>query len=109
MVREIEAIENVPLRIEMTAEEAHTLSGLGRELSARTTWWGDVDAPRDRAVIQLQGASGGRYRVDFKNVVGVVRVGRYQIHVLPKIPQAHFWYIVNQSEIAPRVSEAQLG
>ena len=101
---EVQAIENVPLRIEMTEGEANGFSALGRELSAKTAWWGDSVSSIERSVIHVEELSGGRYKITFKDVVGAVRIGNHQIHIQPKIPSNHFWHIVSHSSLAPRIS-----
>ncbi len=106
MKREISTSEDVPLTISLSEAEAQTLSGLGRELSAKAAWWGDKEIPTDRSVIKVVEQPGGRYRVTFQDVVGMVRVGDLQVNVLPKIPSTHFWHIVCHSELAPRISSA---
>jgi len=106
MLREVSATENVPLTIDLSEDEAQALSGLGRELSAKTAWWGGKEAPADRSVINIVEQTGGQFRITFRDVLGVVRVGDLQVNVQPKIPTPHFWHIVSHSELAPRVSIA---
>lgn len=49
-----------------------------------------------------------RYRITFRDVVGVVRLPNLQINVAPKISIAHFLYIVGHSEVVPRHSTAHV-
>jgi 5-methylcytosine-specific restriction endonuclease McrBC regulatory subunit McrC len=106
MANEIEAVEGRQFDLYLTAEEAEVLSAIGRNLASTTSWWGGDTEPDSRSVIHLVGHGNGIYRVLFKDVIGLVRLGTRQIKVLPKIPIQHFLYLAGKSEIGARLSEA---
>ena len=108
MVTDVRAVENAPQTFELTEGEAQNLSALGKELASKKTWWGTKASATVGSVIKIDEQSGGRYRVTFNDVVGVVNVGRFQINVEPKIPPSHFWYIVGHSDLAPRISTTKI-
>ena len=108
MVTELRAIENKPQSFVLTEGEAQNLSALGKELASKKTWWGSKAGATVGSVIKIDEQAGGRYRVTFNDVVGVVNVGRFQINVEPKISPSHFWYIVGHSALAPRISTTKI-
>jgi 5-methylcytosine-specific restriction enzyme subunit McrC len=109
MGRELKSFENAPIVIDLTAVEATSLTKLGQELASKSIWWGNDQINEDRSVIHVDELSGGRYRVTFRDVIGVVRVGTTQFSILPKIAESHFWHIVCQSELVPRISTTSVG
>jgi|AntAceMinimDraft_1070359.scaffolds.fasta_scaffold35480_2 hypothetical protein len=108
MVTEVNAKENAPHTLKLTDSEAQNLTALGKELASKTSWWGAKPDTAVGSVIKVVEHAGGRYQVTFNNVVGVVNVGRFQFNVAPKIAPSHFWYIVGHSDLAPRISTAEI-
>lgn len=104
MSYELVATESSPCIVPLSDEQAHLLQMLGRSLASVKSWWGNRQGPADTTVIQSQRLSSTHWQVTFKEVVGVVSVGVTQIRVVPKIPEAHFNYLVAHSEIAPRIT-----
>ena len=106
MPDDLEVIESRPADLALTRAEADLLMALGSELASSSTWWGNQAQPEDRTVIKVDLLHNGRYRLLFRDVVGLVRLGGRQIRVLPKIPPQHFLYLAGHSDIAPRMSAA---
>ena len=107
-MREFELIESSPSVLEISDEEAKKLSALGFELASKSTWWGAKSSDVDRSVIGLEMQNVGRYKVTFRDVIGVVQFGDLQLKIKPKIPALHFKYIVQQSSIAPRIKDSPI-
>jgi 5-methylcytosine-specific restriction enzyme subunit McrC len=107
-LEEIEVVESKPAIVDLTEAEVDLLLVLGRELASSASWWGGAVPDQSRSVIAVEAVRGGRYRVIFRDVIGVVKVGTKQIKVSPKIPMAHFMYIANRSDLAPRLSPASV-
>lgn len=103
-LKEVEVVESQAAIVDLTESEADLLLVLGRELASSAAWWGGAVPDRTRSVIVADAVRGGGYRVVFRDVIGVVKVGTRQIKVSPKIPMAHFKYITSRSDLAPRLS-----
>ena len=101
---EFEATESKPAVLKLTEGEVDALLLIGRELASTSTWWGSSGTEPSRSVVSADRLRDGSYRVTFKDVIGMVRVGNKQIRVMPKIPMNHFSYIANRSDLAPRLS-----
>lgn len=105
---DLSATESQPIDFDLLTEEAGLLSALGRELASSNSWWGASSEQKDRSVIGVESLGSGRYRVIFRDVIGVLRLPTRQIQIAPKIPFPHFLYIASRSELAPRLSNAQV-
>lgn len=104
MLNELEVVESRTTDLDLSRIEAELLIALGAELASNNSWWGSQAPPEDRTVIKVEPRGTGGYRVVFRDVVGLVRVGNRHIRVLPKIPTEHFLYLASHSDIAPRFS-----
>lgn len=100
----LEVVESRAAILDLTAAEAETLLMIGRELASSSSWWGGSNDQHVRSVISAELIRVGRYKVLFRDVIGVVKVGAKQIAVKPKIPLDHFTYIASWSDMAPRLS-----
>lgn len=97
--------ESQSARLALSTDEAAVLRQLGVELASTRGRWGMTSEPdTERSVIGVENIGPGQYRVLFRDVVGVLRLPSRQIHVVPKIPMAHFLYIAGHSEPASRSS-----
>lgn len=108
MDHDLSAIESQPAVFQLSVEESGLLSTLGRELAATSSWWGGLSEQKDRSVISVENLGGDRFKVIFRDVIGVLRLPNRQIQIVPKIPLSHFLYIASRSELAPRLSNAQV-
>jgi len=104
MMHDLELIESKKSSLNISEDDASLLSAIGRELASTQRWWGETRPPENRSVIDVRRALDGRFEVTFREVIGVVQIGRHRIHVRPKIPWDHFIFIASRSELAPRVS-----
>lgn len=104
----LEVTESRAAILTLSEEEGDTLVALGRELAAKSAWWGGSTPDPNRSVISVQNMRGGKCSVTFRDVVGVVSVGAKQFSVYPKIPLSHFEYLASRSDLAPRFSGAQV-
>lgn len=104
MLNELEAIESRGAILALSEGEVDALSLIGRELASTATWWGGIGSEPSGSVVSIEKLRDGRYRILFRDVIGLVRVGDKQIRIKPKIPMAHFSYIASHSDLAPRLS-----
>ena len=102
MNADIQLIESVGQAIALDDDEVAALTALGRELASSRRWWGATGEPEARSVIDVASLGRSLYRVTFKDVIGVIRLGFRQFHVMPKIPVPHFLYLASRCELAPR-------
>lgn len=100
----LSATESQPAHFDLSGEEVALLRSLGRELASTRSWWGATDEQGGGSVVAVDPLEGSRYRVTFRDVVGVVRLPNRQVHVSPKIPLNHFLHIASRSDLAPRLS-----
>ncbi len=105
-LEDLRVVESRPTLLDLTESEVEALVTLGKELASRSTWWGGSIQDPSRSVIAAEPLRGGRYRVTFRDVIGVVRIGTKQFTVEPKIPLNHFEFIASNSELAPRISSS---
>lgn len=103
VINEFEAIESKPTVLKLNEGDVDALLLIGRELASTSTWWGSSGSEPNRSVISADRLREGGYRVTFRNVIGLVRVGDKQIRVLPKIPIDHFSFIASRSDLSPRL------
>jgi 5-methylcytosine-specific restriction enzyme subunit McrC len=106
LLDEFEVIESKPAVLVLAEGEVDALQLIGRELASASTWWGSTGSDPTRSVVSTERMRDGSYRVIFRDVIGLVRVGDKQIRVKPKIPMAHFSFIASRSDLAPRVSNS---
>jgi len=104
MATDYELVESKPTSLSITKEEAALLSAIGRELASTQAWWGDTQPNENRSVIEVRPNHNGDYEVTFREVIGIVQLGRLRIRAIPKIPWDHFIYIASRSELSPRLS-----
>jgi len=108
MNSDVQLIESTPQVVVLDNDEAAALRELGQQLASSRKWWGSEKELEVRSVIELVGAGGSAYRIAFRDVIGVVRIGMRQFHVMPKIPAAHFFYLASRSALAPRRTTSQV-
>ncbi len=104
MPLDFELIESKPSTLEISEDEASLLLKMGRELASTQSWWGDSQPTDTRTVIDVRPAYAATYEVTFREVIGVVQIGKLRLRVVPKIPWKHFVYIASRSEFSPRLS-----
>lgn len=104
MATDFQLVESKATALEITNEEAALLSAIGRELASTQAWWGEIQPNENRSVIEVRPNYNGSYEVTFREVIGVVQLGRLRIRIAPKIPWEHFIYIASKSEFSPRLS-----
>jgi 5-methylcytosine-specific restriction enzyme subunit McrC len=104
MRSDLELTESKPASLKISSDEASLLSAMGRELASAQAWWGNQQPDENRSVIDVKPAQFGGYTVTFREVIGLVQLGKLRIRVVPKIPWHHFVYIASQSEFSPRIS-----
>lgn len=104
MATDFELVESTQASLEISEDDASLLSAIGRELASTQSWWGERHPKENRSVIDVRRDYTGSYDVIFREVIGVVQLGRLRIRVLPKIPWEHFVYIASRSEFSPRLS-----
>lgn len=104
MATDFELVESKPSSLDISEDEASLLSAIGRELASTQAWWGESQPTENRSVIDVRRGYTGAYEVTFREVIGVVQLGRLRIRVVPKIPWEHFVYIASRSEFSPRLS-----
>ncbi|MNH81512.1 5-methylcytosine-specific restriction enzyme subunit McrC [compost metagenome] len=104
MTTDFELVESKQASLEISEDDASLLSAIGRELASTQAWWGESQPKENRSVIDVRRGYTGSYDVTFREVIGVVQLGRLRIRVLPKIPWEHFVYIASRSELSPRLS-----
>lgn len=108
MTGEVTAVESVPVELSLDPGQVDVLRSLGRELVAKSAWWGSENPEKERSVVDVVLLGGGRYSVKFRDVIGAVRLGSLHVRVVPKIPEPHFRHIVFRSSIAPRMADSAL-
>lgn len=101
-------VESEPQWLELDLDEAELLRRMGRQMASLRTWWNDDESAVERSVIKVDAGGGRRYRVTFMNVVGVVQLPGRHIEVRPKIPWSHFHYLIQKSDIAPRIGSTDV-
>jgi hypothetical protein len=104
MAADFELVESKPSSLDISKDEASLLSSIGRELASTQTWWGEIQPNENRSVIEVRPNHSGRYDVTFREVIGIVQLGKLRLRVVPKIPWDHFTYIASRSEFSPRLS-----
>jgi 5-methylcytosine-specific restriction enzyme subunit McrC len=96
-------IESTAVDLDLTKDQAVALNAVGRRLASKKTWWKDGEAPKDRSVISCMPVTDNKWRVRIADAVGIVSVSGLQIIVQPKIPAAHFLFILGHSGVFPRL------
>jgi 5-methylcytosine-specific restriction enzyme subunit McrC len=102
--------ETVPQGLDLSVDEASALTAAGKRLAGSGDYWGHVtdgDGPGDRTVIRCDSLAPGRYRVIVTEAVGIVALPSVQLIVIPKIPPAHFGYLLRQSPAFPRLDDQE--
>lgn len=109
MNADLTVFESKAALLPLSPAQATLLDALGRQLASQRSWWGSALGPSPaRSIIQIDPAGPDAVRVTFRDVVGVVRLGKLQIHVLPKIPFAHFRYLAERSTLVPRSASSPI-
>ncbi|WP_171957899.1 5-methylcytosine restriction system specificity protein McrC [Stenotrophomonas maltophilia] len=115
MLTEVILEENRESSVRLSDQQVQALEGIGRRMAGRLRWWGSKskkningsDSPDEKAsVVSVGYRPNGTHLLKFRNVVGVVRLGDLQLHVVPKIPLSHFCHLMGRSEVAPRVDDS---
>jgi 5-methylcytosine-specific restriction enzyme subunit McrC len=99
------AVESQAVVMELSDGDAAVLTSLGTELASNRAWWGETDEEISRSVIHVERIAGSQYTVMFRDVVGLVSLSHVQIQIKPKIRSEHFLYLIERSDLAPRVSQ----
>jgi hypothetical protein len=109
-MRNVDLVESVATVIELTEGEATTLRALGKRLAGSKSFWTDDRRPDDehqtqpdRSVIRCSRVQPGAYQVVVSEAVGIVALPDLQLVVRPKIPLAHFVYLLKHATAFPRV------
>lgn len=110
MIPSITVTESKGTEIDISEDHARRLNELGRRLASKSTWWGaDSEEAQEnqseKSVIRCDPTRDGRWRLTVKDAVGLVSVGDLQIHVLPKIPQAHLLFLWSKSGHFPALED----
>lgn len=105
MPEELSVVESQPFELTLSSAEEQLVRRLGQEFASSSTWWGAVDDVKvDRSVVRIERLAGDRYRLQFRDVVGIVRLPSVQLRLIPKISWNHFLHIVAQAFDSPRMS-----
>lgn len=96
-------VESVPSEIALDESQAVALNDLGRRLASQKVWWGEEGDSKEQSVIRCSPLGMGSWRVRVADAVGVVAVPGLQVVVQPKIPMAHFLFILGESGHLPRL------
>src|SRR6185437_16196508 len=103
--------ETAPRVLDLSEDEANVVVAAGRRLAGSGEFWGgrvaEGDSPAERTVIRADRLSPGRYRVTVAEAVGIVALPTLQLIVAPKIPPAHFSYLLRRSPVIPRLDDQQ--
>lgn len=102
----LKVTESRPAIISLAEGEPELLESIGKALASSRVWWRQPQQEEQGSVVGLERLNNARFRVTFRDVVGVVNLGARQIHVEPKIPLTHFTYLARHADLAPRVSTA---
>ena len=86
--------ESTAVDLDLTEDQAVALNAVGRRLASKKAWWKDSETPKDRSVISCTPVTTHTWRLRIADAVGVVSVSDLQIIVQPKIPSAHFLFIL---------------
>jgi 5-methylcytosine-specific restriction enzyme subunit McrC len=103
--------ETTPRVLDLSEEDADALAAAGKRLAGAGAYWGhvvaDADNPAETTVIRCDRLTHGRYRVTVAEAVGIVALSSLQLVVEPKIPPAHFRYLLERSPAFPRLDDQQ--
>jgi hypothetical protein len=115
MLNELTLEENREAVVRLSERQLCALEDVGRRMAGRADWWGSerktAQFGEDRAtsVIGVRRQVDGGQSVIFRNVVGSLRIGDLKLQIKPKIPLAHFLYLMRRSDVAPRVDSVSIG
>lgn len=104
-MRTLKLVESAPpTSLDITDEQAASLTNAGTRLASSKLWWGQPtgDDSTRRTVITCEPA-GQQWRVGIVNVVGMVSIGDLQLEIAPKIPIPHLLYLLGQTGQLPRL------
>jgi hypothetical protein len=103
--------ETAPRVLDLSEDDAHALAAAGKRLAGSGEYWGNVGTdgnyPAETTVIRCDRLAHGRYRVTVAEAVGIVALSSLQLIVEPKIPPAHFRYLLQRSPAFPRLDDQQ--
>lgn len=104
--------ESRETQLSLSDDQAESLRLLGRDLAAKAEFFlpdtGSASSDEDvveRTVIRCVAVGGGVYRVRVANAVGSIALPHGSLHVIPKIPIAHFAHIARRSYSEPRLGD----
>jgi len=103
--------ETVPRELDLSEAEAGALAAAGKRLAGSREFWRQTGLDADsaeRSVIRCDRVARGRYRVTVREAVGIVALSSLQLVVEPKIPAAHFRYLLQRSPVFPRLDDHQV-
>jgi 5-methylcytosine-specific restriction enzyme subunit McrC len=116
MLNELIFEENREAVVRLSDGQLSALEDVGRRMAGRADWWGSQRKAKQlyvedeaTSVIGIRRRVDGRQSVVFRNVVGSLRIGDLKMQINPKIPLAHFIYLMRRSDVAPRVDSAPIG
>jgi hypothetical protein len=103
--------ETAPRVLDLSEDEVGALAAAGKRLAGSGLYWRHLTAspesPAERSVIRCDRIAHGRYHVTVNEAVGIVVLPDLQLIVEPKIPPAHFRYLLQRSPAIPRLDEQQ--
>lgn len=122
MSEQLEVCESREKTLALTEEQAEALRALGRQLRGQAEFYRAVsdqefdgadatDDPEenvDRSVIRCVSDGHGKYKVRVANAIGAVSLPGATLHVVPKIPVAHFAHLARQSYASFRTSREEV-
>jgi hypothetical protein len=101
-------VETVQRVLELSEDEADALTAVGKRLASTKTFWrdarDDTDSP-PATVIRCERIAHQQYRVTVAEAVGIVALPSMQLIVEPKIPPAHFRFLLERSSAFPRLGD----
>lgn len=113
MLNELIFEENREAAVRLSDRQLSALEEVGTRMAGRADWWGSERRTKQfevedeaASVIGIRRRVDGGQSVVFRNVVGSLRIGDLKVQIKPKIPLAHFFYLMRRSDIAPRGDSA---
>ena len=105
MPRNETLVESVARDLELTLGEARALAAAGKRLALKRLipTENDDEGEDDPSAIRCAMNPDGTWRVTVSDAVGLISVGELRLLVEPKIPRAHLFHLLGQSELLPRL------
>ncbi|WP_421118600.1 McrC family protein [Aquihabitans daechungensis] len=100
-------IESKEATVDLTVDEALAIAKLGQRLASEKQWWGTTGEPDlagdERTAIRVRPHGPGQWKVRVNDAIGVFAAGGRQFLVQPKIPTDHLVWLIERSELLPRI------